>query len=255
MRLPWVNVDDHRVLLTLSDLGDYRAQQKGFIMRFARTLGIFFFTAGLTAMGAGCTNKVHDENLALHDQNRELQSQLSDREEKLKSAPDSAQLAAMQKEIADRDAKIRDLQTNLTHSPAGGNSADPSLAGIEATYDAKAGTLTVNLPGDVLFDAGKATLKSTALSTLDKVAGAIKKEYSGKTIRVDGYTDNDPITKTRSQWDDNWDLSYARAKSVTNYLTAHGVDSHGISIVANGSNKAKSTKPASRRVEIVVVTR
>ena len=65
-------------------------------MRFARTLCMSFFTATLMAMGSGCTNKVHDENLALHDQNRELQSQLSDREEKLKSAPDSAQLAAMQ---------------------------------------------------------------------------------------------------------------------------------------------------------------
>ena len=161
----------------------------------------------------------------------------------------------MQKEIADRDAKIRELQTNLTRGSGASGAADPSLAGIEATYDAKAGTLTVNLPGDVLFDAGKATLKPTALGTLDKVASAIKKDYSGKAVRVDGYTDSDPITKTRNQWDDNWDLSYGRAKSVMQYLTSHGVDPHAISIAANGSNKPKGSKPASRRVEVVVLTR
>jgi flagellar motor protein MotB len=229
---------------------------KGFAMTFARTASTLLLSAFSIIWGLGCVNKVHDENLAFRDQNRELQAQLSERDEKLKSAPDAAQLASMQKEIADRDARIRELQANLTHGSGGsGGATDPALAGIEATYDAKAGTLTVNLPGDVLFDAGQATLKPSALGTLDKVAAAIKKDYSGKAIRVDGYTDSDPITKTRNQWDDNWDLSYGRAKSVMTYLTAHGVNSHVVSIAANGSNKPKASKPSSRRVEIVVLTR
>lgn len=224
-------------------------------MKLAR-MATTFFLAGISIVtGLGCVNKVHDENIALHDQNRELQSQLSDRDDKLKQAPDSTQLSAMQREIAERDAKIRDLQTNLNRPTAGGGASDPSLGGIEATYDSKAGTLTVNLPGDVLFDAGKAQLKASALGTLDKIANAIKKDYAGKVIKVDGYTDSDPITKTRDQWDDNWDLSYGRAKSVMQYLTAHGVDQKVVSIVANGSNKPKASKPASRRVEIVVLTR
>jgi len=223
-------------------------------MQRTRT-AITFLLSSLSIMsGLGCVNKVHDENIALHDQNRELQSQLSDRDDKLKSAPDPTQLTAMQRDIAERDAKIRELQANLNRPTAGGAS-DPSLGGIEATYDAKAGTLTVNLPGDVLFDAGKAQLKASALGTLDKIASAIKKDYGGKVIKVDGYTDSDPITKTRDQWDDNWDLSYGRAKSVMQYLTAHGVDQKVVSIVANGSNKPKASKPASRRVEIVVLTK
>ena len=223
-------------------------------MKLARMAATFVVSSMTIASGMGCVNKVHDENLALHDQNRELQVQLSDREEKLKTAPDSTQLSSMQREIADRDAKIHELQANLNR-PTGGGASDPSLGGIEATYDAKAGTLTVNLPGDVLFDAGKAQLKATALGTLDKIASAIKKDYPGKIIRVDGYTDSDPITKTRDQWDDNWDLSYGRAKSVMQYLISHGVDQKIVSIVANGSNKSKGSKPASRRVEIVVLTK
>ena len=199
----------------------------------------------------GCQNKVYDENVALHNQNRELQSKLLQDDERLKAAPDPGQLATMQRDISDRDAKIAELQSSLT-KPTPGVASDPGLAGIQTTYDAKAGTVTVNLPGDVLFDAGKAILKPSALGTLDKIASAIKKDYSSKAIGVDGYTDTDPITRTREQWDDNWDLSYARAKSVTQYLIAHGVEQRQVSIVANGSNKAKSSKPASRRVEIVV---
>src|SRR5258706_8930786 len=128
-------------------------------MRFAR-IGAALVAGASLLSAAGCQNKVHDENLQLHQQNRELQTQLSDREERLKAAPDPAQLAAMQREIADRDAKIQQLQASLT-KPGPGGTADPGIAGIETTYDAKAGTLTVNLPGDVLFDSGKAMLKPT----------------------------------------------------------------------------------------------
>lgn len=223
-------------------------------MKLARIASTLLLSTISIISGLGCVDKVHDENLALHQQNRELQAQLTERDERLRAAPDAAQLATMQRDLADRDAKIRELQASLAKPTAGGPT-DPTLAGIEATYDPKAGTLTVNLPGDVLFDAGKATLKPSALGTLDKIASAIKNDYSGKTIKVDGYTDNDPITKTRDQWDDNWDLSYGRAKSVMQYLTAHGVDQHMVSIVANGANKPRSSKPASRRVEIVVVTK
>jgi chemotaxis protein MotB len=210
-----------------------------------------FFLVAAALLATGCQNKLHDENLALHKQNRELQTQLTDRDEKIRTAPDPSQVSALQGQIADRDAKIKDLEANLK-KPAAGAPADPTLAGIETTYDPKAGTVTVNVPGDVLFDAGKAMLRPTALGTLNKIADAIKKDYSGKHIQVDGYTDSDPITKTKDQWDDNWDLSYARAKAVMQYLTTHGVDAKRVSIVANGSNKPKGSKPASRRVEIVV---
>ena len=223
---------------------------------------------GMAVVGTGCTNAVHDENLALHTQNRELQAQRNELQNRLVdaegrvrgSAGDAAQVASLQREVAARDAMIADLQNSLTRSepvvpgkPSG--PIDPSLAGIEATFDAKAGTLTVNLPGDVLFDSGKAVLKSSALSTLDKISSAIKRDYAGKRVSVNGYTDSDPITRSKDQWDDNWDLSYGRAKSVAQYLKKTGVDEKGVSIVANGSNRPKTSKPASRRVEIVVHTR
>ncbi len=219
--------------------------------RFRSITPSLVLAAAALLVGAGCQNKVHDENLALHAQNRELQASLSERDDKLRSAPDPTQLSSLQRDVADRDAKIRELEASLK-KPAPGTPGDPGLAGIETTYDPRAGTVTVNVPGDVLFDAGKAMLRPGALSTLDKISSAIKKDYAGKRIRVDGYTDSDPITKTKEQWDDNWDLSYARAKAVMQYMITHGVDTKLVSIVANGANKPKGSKPASRRVEIVV---
>jgi flagellar motor protein MotB len=208
----------------------------------------------VSMLAGGCQNKVHDDNMALHDQNRKLQADLNDTrdrlgdtESRLAKAPDPASVSQMQ-------ARINELEQQLKSQPApgGGQAADPGLAGVEATYDKARGTLTVNLPGEVLFEPGKAAIKSSAFSTLDKVVAAIKKDYSSKTIFVDGHTDSDPITKTKNTWEDNWDLAAARANAVRRYLTSHGVDSKKVDLRAFGPNHPKGQKAASRRVEIVV---
>jgi len=92
----------------------------------------------------------------------------------------------------------------------------------------------------------------TAHGGIDKVVSAIKKDYSTKTIFVDGHTDADPITRTKEQWEDNWDLAAARANAVRRYLTSHGVDPHKVDLRSFGPNHPKKSKDASRRVEIVV---
>jgi chemotaxis protein MotB len=211
---------------------------------------------GISSMG--CQNKVHDENQALWKENRELRAKLSDTEGRLRAAPDATQMASMQQsmqqEIAARDAKIAELQNQL-QQPAPGQPQDNSLQGIEVTRDDRAGTVTVNLPGDVLFDSGKADLKSTARTTLNKVVSAIKKEYSGKKILVDGYTDTDPINRTKDKWQDNLDLSAARARAVAHYLVEQGLESKSVDMRAFGDTKPRGNKSQSRRVEIVVATR
>src|SRR5207247_8263403 len=94
---------------------------------------------------------------------------------------------------------------------------------------------------------------ASAYPTLDKIVAAIKKDYSSKTIYVDGHTDSDPITRTKDTWEDNWDLAAARANAVRRYLTMHGVDPKKTDLRAFGPNRPKGSKPASRRVEIVVM--
>lgn len=203
----------------------------------------------LCLLAVGCQNKVADENKRLWQQNRELQSRLSESEARLRSAPDPSQIASMQQEIASRDQKIAELEASLRQPTTG---SDPGIAGIETSYDPAAGTMTVNLPGDVLFDSGKATLKPSSKATLDKIVGALKSDYAGKQVFVDGHTDADPINKTKGQWEDNLDLSANRAMAVARYLTAQGVDADLVAIRGFGEHHPKGSKAQSRRVEIVV---
>ncbi|HYE20487.1 MAG TPA: OmpA family protein [Tepidisphaeraceae bacterium] len=218
--------------------------------------------AALALLAGGCQNKVHDENLALHEQNRALQAELndartklSDTEGKLSAAPTAATVSQMEARMQELDAQLKAAQAAAAAQPdpATGAKGDPSLgAGIEAKYDKARGTLTVSLPGEILFDSGKATLKASAGATLDKIAAAIKKDYAAKAVFIDGHTDKSPITKTKDQWEDNWDLAATRANAVRKHLVGKGVDAKNLNLRSFGPNRLKATDGQSRRVEIVV---
>ena len=227
-------------------------------------IGLMLGLAGFSA--TGCQSAVADERDKLWKQNKELQLAL-DQERAKKASPvlastsgiDPAELARLQNELKQRDDELAKLR-------AGGGAVAPVVAdqpkaggleGLDTTYDAKAGTVTVNLSSDVLFDSGKATLKESARVTLDKIVGALNKEYAGKPLRVEGHTDSDPITRTKDMWVDNLDLSMERAAQVSRFLAAAGIDAHRITTSGYGEYKPrdKGNKAANRRVEIVVVTR
>jgi len=214
---------------------------------------------GLTVLTAmGCQSKLYDENQALRNQNIELQDQLGRKDAELAGRPQAQDVASLQGALADRDRQIADLQSQLA-KPAPGNTPAPEsggLSGITVSRDDKAGTITVNVPGDILFASGDAAIKKNAEATLDKIAGLIKKDFGGKKLIVDGFTDTDPITRTKDKWKDNLDLSAARARSVHDYLTTKGGFAKSqVGMRAFGDTQPKSSKDKSRRVEIVVVTR
>jgi len=202
----------------------------------------------------GCQNKVRQENERLWEQNRQLQARADELEMRLRQSPDPQSYAQLQAENQRLAAEVANLQASLRQQPAEGP-ATPGLEGIDATYDAAAGTVTVNLPGDVLFAPGSAELRPGARATLDKIIAAIRKDYAGKRVFVDGHTDSDPIRRTADKWKDNHDLAYHRAKAVFDYMTSHGLDSKQLVLRAFGPNQPKGTKAASRRVEIVVNVR
>ncbi len=133
--------------------------------------------------------------------------------------------------------------------------------GYDVAFDPAAGTLTVTLSNAILFDSGKATLKSATSRELDHILGVLKAKYAGKDVDVVGHTDTDPILKTKDLWKDNWELSAQRALSVARYLMGHGIPDKQIQASGCGparpvaSNATADGKSKNRRVEIVVYIR
>lgn len=116
------------------------------------------------------------------------------------------------------------------------------------------GGFFVRVPGDVCFDAGSATLKSTAQPTLKKIASHLKNKKN--KIEVRGYSDSQPIKV--SHWKSNLELSAARAKAVEDMLKTDGIAADRLSHKGFGDSdlimdaNGKEDQKRSRRVEIFV---
>jgi chemotaxis protein MotB len=88
----------------------------------------------------------------------------------------------------------------------------------EITISELQGKLTVNMVERILFDSGKADIKPAGLEVLKRV-GDILKDVADKDIRVEGHTDNVPISPRLQQtFPSNWELSTARATNVVHFL-------------------------------------
>jgi chemotaxis protein MotB len=119
--------------------------------------------------------------------------------------------------------------------------------------------LTINMVDRVLFDSGQAQVKSAGLDVLKQVSDILK-TVSNKQIRVEGHTDNVPISaKLKGRFKSNWELSTARATTVVRYLIDQGsVDRQHLSAVGyadtqpHASNDTEEGRSANRRIEIVL---
>ncbi len=163
--------------------------------------------------------------------------------------------AQLEQSLRERDATIAELQKSQQQQAV---MATPPSNSFDSTPRNTGGSQGMNegkkwtIAGDLLFGPGSADLKSGSKKSLDKIVAELKSsKYSGYNVRVDGYTDSDPIKK--SKWGSNDALSEARARSVEKYLESKGISSSRLSAVGHGSANPKKTKAESRRVEIVVL--
>lgn len=210
----------------------------------------FAFSALLLVL-VGCQNPagLRAQNEQLTAQNKNLQDQLA-RERQARAAAESER-AGLASEINRLQGELNTRGTGATPATPATDSAFRGIEGIE-TGRSPAGNIYVRVPGDVLFAPGQVALKDTSRKTLDQIAAVLQREYARNVIRIEGYTDTDPIRK--SNWTDNLDLSLQRAASVHRYLQGRGVDGKRMYAAGFGQWRPQPTKAQSRRVEILVVT-
>lgn len=85
---------------------------------------------------------------------------------------------------------------------------------IEVDFTSQYVVITLN--GALLFDSASAQIKNESIPLVDRV-GNILSNYSENMIEIIGYTDSVPLIGD-PKYDDNWDLSSGRAKTVLMYL-------------------------------------
>ena len=79
--------------------------------------------------------------------------------------------------------------------------------------------ISLEIADVILFDSGKATLKSDAEPVLSRLVKTLQ-EIGEAEVAVEGHTDDRPILGGR--YHSNWELAAARANAVTRYLLSQG---------------------------------
>jgi chemotaxis protein MotB len=200
----------------------------------------------------GCNDKLKAENEALWTQNQELQGRLNAAQQELAAV--QAERNALLEQVTQLENEL--AAARMDEPVAASNTGFEQVEGVEITRGAH-GEVAVRVPGDVLFASGKITLKSSAKRTLSQIADVLKSRYSNQQIRVEGYTDSDPIRK--SPWKTNLRLSAERAMAVHDYLESQGISEDRMYVAGFGAtnfvapNTTAAGKAKNRRVEIVVV--
>lgn len=183
-------------------------------------------------------------------------------------------LAAKQKEI---DAHLAQMEANLSASRAELEQlrkeraeADRMLSAFkDATEKLKAmidagtlevtmrnGAMVVRLPAEVLFPSGSAELSEPGQIAVIEV-GVILKQFPDRRFLVVGHTDNVPLKSEKHR--NNYELSTARAVTVTEYLIKAGMQPKRLIAAGHGEhdpvadNKTTGGRQKNRRIEIVLL--
>jgi OOP family OmpA-OmpF porin len=111
----------------------------------------------------------------------------------------------------------------------------------------------LDIPGEIEFDVGKATMKDTA-NTQTVLAAVLKamKDLPTVKVRVEGHTDSDGVGAA------NMALSKERAAAVVTWLTGHGIEAGRLHVMGCGAktplvpNTSPENKARNRRTEFDV---
>jgi chemotaxis protein MotB len=116
--------------------------------------------------------------------------------------------------------------------------------------------MVVELSENILFDSGRSDLKGEGQTALTEVA-AVLASIAARDFQIAGHTDNVPIKSAR--FPSNWELSTARAVTVTRYLAASGVPAQRLSAAGFADTQPVATndtpegRQQNRRIEIVLM--
>ncbi len=184
------------------------------------------------------------EGAACEERRKQLESELSSELSATKN-----ELEALRKQRAEVDEQFSELTAKLQSMIDAGD--------LEVYM--RRGLIMIGLPSQVLFSSGKAELSERGQKALAKIATVLA-EMPERRVQVAGHTDNEPIgEKLKLEWQDNWELSAARALTVTRFLVGKGVKPEALAATGHGEfdpvadNRHTSGRKKNRRIELILV--
>lgn len=157
-----------------------------------------------------------------------------------------ATLRAIEEEIRDRNRIYEDVIDQF----------QALIDGDRVSVDIVRGRMVIQLPQDILFASGSATIGAEGRRTLQEI-GSVLSDLDDREFQVEGHTDDVPISTER--FASNWELSSARALSVVRLLIDAGVTPGNLSGAGFGefhpvaSNETAEERRLNRRIEIVML--
>lgn len=176
---------------------------------FSQTFSVF--NGGATAIGDGMLVSNGVSQLNELDEFINSTGKTADKEgdEFEDSDMENAFAEALKQMEAEQLAESEQLAEKIEESVAENN-----LEGM-IDIDFTSQYVELTLKGAILFDSGRAEIRSDAEPILDKV-GVMLVRYANNVIEIEGHTDNVPFNG--GKYADNSELSCARALSVFNYF-------------------------------------
>ena len=218
------------------------------MVRVARATAGVWVGVAVLALGSGCANPEKMRLAELEQANTRLVGDLNDLQSQLEAARREADEARRQAEA---------LAAAQATTPAETATEPATDSNVPEGWQGGPGRAMIAVPGEVLFDPGKATLKGNAQAVLKRIAETIRERFADREVYVFGHTDDQPIK--HSKWRDNRELSCERAMSVVRHLESQGLSPK--KLVACGAGEHRPRVPnvdaagqaRNRRVEIFAV--
>mgnify|MGYP004457619493 FL=1 len=216
---------------------------------------IDIFSGGGNAVGEGAfVSSGTSQKISMEEYFNEFENSGQDQELKDDSTEISEEEKYKQKLEEQLKEKTEELYAEVSDKAAAKKIQDMVNVNMDEQYQ----YVQISLNGAILFDSGSDQIKKSAIPLLSKV-GDILKIYDDHMIKIEGHTDNVPISS--STFKNNMWLSTARATQVFEYFTNHKhLDPKTLETTGRSQydpvadNKTEKGRARNRRVEIKIYT-
>jgi chemotaxis protein MotB len=169
-----------------------------------------------------------------------------------------ARLPACETELADKTAKLEQLQSTYEGLI---RDLEAEVASSNTKIDQLREGMRKSLPAEVLFTSGSADLSDEGVRVLADLGNDLSApKYASYQILVEGHTDGVAIRgPLAARYATNWELAGARAARVVRALEDAGVDGTRLAAVSRGAQHPISSddslegRAANRRIEIRLI--